>query len=85
MKQMTYERCQKKTDHAQVKGADDCACGHVHYFNGIACCSHTHVMDTWNSKTKTPYERCNETQGGGGRFCSEKLNHRGGHVYQCGV
>lgn len=83
---MTYERCQKKTNHACVDGTDHCACGHVKYVNEVACCTHTHVMESWNPKTKTPYERCNETRGGGGRYCLEKLGHKvGGHIYQCGV
>lgn len=82
---MTEDRCQKKTDHAQVEGKEFCACGHVKYINGVACCVHTHVMDTWDPKTKTPKERCNGTQGGGGRHCVLPLNHKGGHTYQCGV
>ena len=85
MRQMTYERCQTKTDHAQVAGSEYCACAHVKYINGVACCTHTHVMNTLNPKTRTPKERCNETRGGGGRYCSEPLGHKGGHVYQCGV
>jgi len=85
MAQITEERCQKKTDHAKAKDSEFCACGHVQYIQGVACCNHTHLMHTFDEKTKLPKVRCNEVKGGGGRYCSAVLGHRGGHVYECGV
>lgn len=83
---MNEQQCQKKTDHARVAGTDFCKCGHVQFIKDVPCCSHTHVMHDIDPKTQIPKERCNETRGGGGRYCLAAKGHKGdGHVFQCGI